>query len=355
MGVEDTFTSSPPGSPKSASCDFPEEVVDSPTRDALLLKQKSVPQQHDSVPETLDRPALEEAQGRSPTKKVLPQDVQTLQDEGRTLAALRLLALLESDADVSSAARIRAIGATVAEKVGMVNEVKAQADCSDSEWVHRAEPSVELYTRYDRWTGLAEAVGQLDFELPPLHLWALFREFDLAASWLPNCERSTVLHKFGEQAFLYQVESSPPVKVIAPTQGFQDRNYVDALDEHGCFCVVVNPIAVDASTYEGITLPPPPRGAKRVSGDIFNMVTPLSRGRTRLTMNMKLQTPFLFLPSFVVSKITSMVLGQFLTAIRDVYSRWGSGEWAKRIAGDRAEYYAAKQLRIERMLKAAEH
>merc|ERR1711924_304154 len=77
--------------------------------------------------------------------------------------------------------------------------------------------------------------------------------------------------------------------------GLSRQKLRDALDEHGSLCVVVLPVDVDASTYEGDTLPPSPVGTKRVAGNIFNMVTPLDVGRSRLTINLH-ANPF-FIPS----------------------------------------------------------
>merc|ERR1712032_1024413 len=128
-------------------------------------------------------------------------------------------------------------------------------------------------------------------------MWAIFREFDLAHMWLESVESAHVLHRFGEESELYHLKNSPIVKLLSPTEDFQDRNYVDSLDEHGCLCLVAISTPVDATTYKGVGLPTTV-GRKRVSFGVFNMVTPLSKTRTRLTLHMKIQTPFLFLPSW---------------------------------------------------------
>lgn len=291
--------------------------------------------------------------GRHSQRRALASQVQAMHDAGRTLESVRLLDMLGSDAEVDSAARIRDISSAIVAKISAVQAAIAKAAEPGSVWAQRSEPDVQVYVQYDKWTGVAEAVGELDFEMPASHLWALYREFDLAPLWLPNCQESSILHSFGKESELYWTRSSPIIKLLSPTEGFQDRNYVDALDEHGCLILYALAPPVDAKVYEDVTLPPPSKGCKKTSVTAFNMVTPLSKTKCRMTIHLELQTPFLFLPTFVISKIVSVLLSNFMTSVRETDASWQSGEWAERMSGKRADYYGAVQQRIDNVLQGA--
>lgn len=296
-------------------------------------------------------PAAEVKQDLAAEEPPPAAQVQALQDIGRTLEACRLLDVLSNDAEVPSAQRIREISSTATGKIGAVRRAILEAAAPGSAWSQRSEPGVNVYVQYDKWTGAAEVVGQLEFDIPALQLWAVFREFDLAPLWLPNCVASKLVHSFDKESELTWTSSVPVVSMLSKTDAFQHRNYLDCLDEHKCLIVLGISPPVDTTEYWDIALAPPPSGLKRVSAGVFNMITPVSKTRSQMTIQIELASPFLFLPAWIVTKIASIILGKFLTSIREVYADWKAREWAGRMAGSRADYYAAKQSRIDKVLQ----
>jgi len=71
-----------------------------------------------------------------------------------------------------------------------------------------------------------------------------------------------------------------------------------------------------------------------------------------LTMNLRLDTPFYWIPDMVAGKICSVLLNRMRSGLIDATSNWESREWKSRIeSGPRAAYYKALSDRINAMLQ----
>eukprot|EP00747_Dinoflagellata_sp_TGD_P187820 gnl/TRDRNA2_/TRDRNA2_45876_c0_seq1.p1 gnl/TRDRNA2_/TRDRNA2_45876_c0~~gnl/TRDRNA2_/TRDRNA2_45876_c0_seq1.p1 ORF type:complete len:417 (-),score=73.90 gnl/TRDRNA2_/TRDRNA2_45876_c0_seq1:46-1125(-) len=277
---------------------------------------------------------------------------------GRSLEALRLLNCLGNDAEVPEAKRIRATANLLKETLQTIEDASAAAQVPGSGWHARelegsknSRPSELLY-KYDFWTGDVELVGTVNRPYEPLRLWAFFREFTLGHLWMPTAREIVEVGRFAQENIFYRVRNAPVLAVISPTESFQDRSYIDALDEHGVLGVVGFSPPAEATVHKGIRVPPPPAGVKRLTTNVRNLVRPISKTEVSFTVHITMKTPFRFLPSAIVGQIAGIIFQRLATKLNNVHETWsGSPHEQAVLSAKRATYYQELEKRIERAIR----
>lgn len=200
--------------------------------------------------------------------------------------------------------------------------------------------------KYDWRSGDVEIVGCVALKIEPLRLWALFREFDLSPSWMPRSSDSTMVASFGKESELYRFQSRPILPFLPAVEMYQERNYVDALDEHGTLMMIGLSPAINAEEHKGVAIPPPCSGFKRLTTVSRNMVQPW-QGGSLLTLHRSIRTQFRCLPNQLIGRIASTITTESAAALQRVCANWKGGLHAHRVLnGQRSAYYAQLKQRL---------
>eukprot|EP00928_Gymnodinium_smaydae_P050260 TRINITY_DN33835_c0_g1_i1.p1 TRINITY_DN33835_c0_g1~~TRINITY_DN33835_c0_g1_i1.p1 ORF type:complete len:468 (-),score=83.25 TRINITY_DN33835_c0_g1_i1:195-1598(-) len=274
--------------------------------------------------------------------------IRAAEDKGRVLEAQRLLNAFGNDAGVAEAARIRSLAAVAEETIEGLEMARAAACDPGSGWQQKDESGIQLIYRYDWSTGSVEAVGSAVVDIPPLMLWALFREWDLSFEWLQGCLQSHHLAKITEETDMYHMVNKALLPVLSPTESILIRNYVDVLDEHGALVIIGNAPDENETSYQGVDLPLPEKGRRRVMSTVRNVLRPISDAQSMFVVRIKVDTPFRYLPSAIIGTVVSLAVKRFMSGISRAWDNWDSSSIGNRVkSAARAEYYAELKVRID--------
>lgn len=216
-----------------------------------------------------------------------------------------------------------------------------------------------VHTRGDISSGFVELMGSEVLDADPLQLWAVFCEFDLSPMVLTKNEFAHPIYKFTASRELYHFRTQPFIPHMMPsTEAFQDRHYVDGLDGPQGFLVCVGfAIPVDGNEFEGVDMPPPPSGYKRITTEGRTMIRPeYKEGKLRsvVTWYRKLSVPSL-MPEWVFFTAARREYQALMNNHQRVLKAWkGSAHEQRVLHGPRARYYAELRSRLEAVAAAKE-
>jgi len=179
------------------------------------------------------------------------------------------------------------------------------------------------------------------------------REFDIAAGWTTHVKEIRELHCFSPHSVLYRQVSEPPVSFLPTMVSFQDRSYIDALDEYGCLVVLSNGPPLEGTSWRGVNLPKEATGEKRQRQCLRNVLRPTGSDSCTLGLHMVINTPLhgYYMPDFIIGAVATLMVGNMKTKLDEGVGRWADGGWKERFeSGPNAEDYAALQQRIQNVL-----
>jgi len=307
---------------------------------------------------TAPRPqAQEEEQFWKPT----PDEVLEARDAGRAFEAVRLLNLLDEDSEVGeeAASRMRENVRAVSEMGSTLATVYAEAGgpgsspaaaSPTSQWGRRSTDSVECYYQYGKATGRVEIIADITVQLNVIQTWTLVREFDLASGWLANIDEVQPLHSFETHCELYRVLMPPvlPMPMFPSMVAFQERSYLDCIDDDGSMYVIVQSPLEEETNWRGVSLPAETKGEKRVRQRLRNRLRPLTKDTSAFTAHIILDTPLYYIPDWIVGKVASSVARKVEAKLATAAARFVEGGWKDRLeSGPHAEYFANVQKRFE--------
>lgn len=273
------------------------------------------------------------------------QAIANARDLGRYLEAVRLLDDCGSDEVWPEAAHLREVAEAV---TSTARERAESAGPLPPGWQEREAPGLRLRFLYDPHSGDVRFIADLRLEFEALKVWSLFREFDLSPSFMPRTIKSEVLQTFSGNCALYRFLNKPVMRLMACTEALQERNYVDALEEHGAMFVVGLPPPLTELSYRSVALPPVPPKVKRITSEARDVFEPLSPTSTMMTVERKLKTPFRFVPTGVIGMLSTTLVKAQHSQLVDALSKWESSEQCERTrSGQRAPYYAQLRLRLD--------
>lgn len=285
------------------------------------------------------------ASNGAPNPTPTSAEVQRLCDLGRVLTAERLLG--ELPAEAKQAAEAPWLRQIVDATKHFIEDVGPRDG-----WKRRDLLGGYAAYNYDRESGDVEFIAKMEINVQPLHLWALLREIDLSPVWVKHNEHSYSIRNFSPSRELYHFRARPLIRhLMAGTESFQVRHYVDALDEPGGFLLCAGfAVPAEAASFEGVDLPVPPKGYKRIATEGRDQVTPIYRDgqlQSVLTVHRRLKTPFK-LPDWAVSWVAGAGVEAQMAALRNILGAWGGTTHEGRVLhGPRAQYYAALRPRLE--------
>lgn len=300
------------------------------------------------VDEYLPEQLAPESLGDAPVLTPKEASVVEAYESSRCFEALRRLDELGSDGAVQHAARIREVSSKASEVLSSVADAQAAALIPGSGWQELSSHGAHVLYTYDKSTGEIEVIGNLTRDWIPLRLYVFFREFDLGKTWLPNCLECTLVRKFSTHSDLFRLVTAPAVPILSPTESYQDRNYIDALDEHGVVIIMGDAPPLEATEYNGASIKPTPKGQKRIATTVRNIITPLSETQVKLTLAIKMLTPFRWMPLWIVGKVVSIFMRMSMTAMARLYDTWEGSEYKRRaeLGSLRAPYYEMLHARM---------
>eukprot|EP00929_Paragymnodinium_shiwhaense_P112771 TRINITY_DN81040_c0_g1_i1.p1 TRINITY_DN81040_c0_g1~~TRINITY_DN81040_c0_g1_i1.p1 ORF type:complete len:435 (+),score=63.06 TRINITY_DN81040_c0_g1_i1:79-1383(+) len=274
-----------------------------------------------------------------------PSGCSRLLEQGRYMQALRILDAFADDSAVPDAAFIREVAGNVNDTLSTLERA---AQDPGAGWKESNQEGLQMLYKYDQKTGQVELIGNMEFSCPPLHLWALAREFDLCPAWNRSTLTCACRGRFEGESELYFSENKPLIKgFFKPTECYLERTYVDTLEECGRLLVLSRSPPLEATSHKDATIPAPSAKVKRITSTGQDILTPLSENSVRFTIHRLIQSPFRGLPDWVVRKGANSSAKSAATNLRGVLEAFQGGEHERRVReGPRAEYYSAIQLRI---------